>query len=126
MSFDWCEYLELARELNGDNSASAGQEAKQRSAVSRAYYSVLIEARHVVAGRLQQSPPRKNTHAWTINNLRNDPDPKGRAVSRKLRRLKKRRERSDYDDQVNNLSADVASAIREAELICQDLDQLRI
>jgi uncharacterized protein (UPF0332 family) len=38
MSIDWSGYLDLAKELN-DNSI-ANREAKQRSAVSRAYYAV--------------------------------------------------------------------------------------
>jgi uncharacterized protein (UPF0332 family) len=39
MNFDWTEYYTLAKEILGIGSSIAGLEAKQRSAVSRAYYA---------------------------------------------------------------------------------------
>jgi len=37
MSFDWSEYFSLAQELVGQPATPAGQEARLRSALSRAY-----------------------------------------------------------------------------------------
>lgn len=39
MSFEWEEYLELAKELSGVAGTRASAEAKNRSAISRAYYA---------------------------------------------------------------------------------------
>jgi len=39
MSFDWSEYLDIARELAGQATASSSAEAKKRCAISRAYYA---------------------------------------------------------------------------------------
>ena len=45
MSFVWSDYLELAKELLGGAVGSPLEEAKLRSAISRAYYAVFNEAR---------------------------------------------------------------------------------
>ena len=37
MSFDWSQYLNVAKELAGDGTTPANQEAKLRAAISRAY-----------------------------------------------------------------------------------------
>jgi hypothetical protein len=46
MSFDWLGYLDLAKELN--DSLTFNTEAKQRSAVSRAYYAVFNLAKPIL------------------------------------------------------------------------------
>jgi len=60
-SFDWSEYLRLARDL----SANA-DEASQRTAISRAYYCIyhMASARAIANGY----PPGGNTHdkIWGI------------------------------------------------------------
>jgi hypothetical protein len=45
MSFDWSEYFSLAQELVGQPATPAGQEARLRSALSRAYYAALTGGR---------------------------------------------------------------------------------
>lgn len=47
MSFDWREYLALARGLAGDSDASYSAEAARRAAISRAYYGAFGFARGV-------------------------------------------------------------------------------
>lgn len=42
MRFDWSEYLNLAQELAAISGDSVNNEAKLRSAISRAYYAVLV------------------------------------------------------------------------------------
>lgn len=46
MSFDWSQYLNVARELAGTATTPANQEAKLRAAISRAYYAAFINARN--------------------------------------------------------------------------------
>ena len=46
MSFDWSEYLNLAKELANQAIAPANQEAKLRTAISRSYYAAFINARN--------------------------------------------------------------------------------
>jgi len=38
MSFDWSQYLNLAKELAGQATIPAEQEARLRDAISRSYY----------------------------------------------------------------------------------------
>jgi uncharacterized protein (UPF0332 family) len=46
MSFNCSDYLDLARELIGQTDITASEEAKLRSAISRAYYAAFIQARN--------------------------------------------------------------------------------
>ena len=50
MSFDWSEYLNLAQELAGQATGPSSQEAKLRSAVSRAYYAAFYAATALLLG----------------------------------------------------------------------------
>jgi uncharacterized protein (UPF0332 family) len=43
MRFDWSEYFNLAQELAVISSEATNNEARLRSAVSRAYYSVFFQ-----------------------------------------------------------------------------------
>ena len=42
MSFDWSQYLNLAKELAGQATIPAEQEARLRDAISRSYYAAFI------------------------------------------------------------------------------------
>ena len=44
MSFDWSEYLDLARELALQGSAPSLSEARVRAAISRAYYAAFCSS----------------------------------------------------------------------------------
>ncbi|OAN44304.1 hypothetical protein A6A03_17290 [Chloroflexus islandicus] len=56
MSFDWREYLALARGLAGDSDASYSAEAAQRAAMSRAYDGAFGFARDVAQAKEGFSP----------------------------------------------------------------------
>lgn len=125
MSFDWNEYFLLARELSGDNNLSSSEEAKKRSAISRAYYSVIIQARTKICSLTNRRHPNRNTHAWTINEYLHHSDPLARSIGSRLKRLKKRRERADYDNHIRNLDSELISSLSEAEKLIEDVDKLR-
>ena len=61
MKFDWEEYFNLAQELAGTN-----EEAKLRSAVSRAYYSAFCLARNYLRD-IQQYPRLWRNKTYDIN-----------------------------------------------------------
>ncbi|MEG4171823.1 MULTISPECIES: hypothetical protein [unclassified Microcoleus] len=61
MKFDWEEYFNLAKEL-----AETTEEAKLRSAVSRAYYSVFCLARNYLRD-IQQDPRLSRNKTYDIN-----------------------------------------------------------
>lgn len=89
MSFDWIEYYNLAKELSGDESCKANEEAKNRSAISRAYYSAIIQARAKISKVRSIKPPFGNTHKWTIDEYRSYPDSRAKRIGAWLKRIKK-------------------------------------
>lgn len=63
MTFHWSEYLDLAREL----AQQPTDEAKLRSAISRAYYAAFIKSRNFLQQREGLNIPTENTHKYIIN-----------------------------------------------------------
>lgn len=98
MSFDWPDYLVLARALRGDEQVNPGEEALLRSAISRAYYAVYGTA-HVVARMCDGYTPRRTetAHQGLINHFKQSPDRKRKAVGTNLERLLKKRISADYE-----------------------------
>lgn len=54
MTFNWSEYLDLARELTGKDTTPASQSAKLRSAISRSYYAAFIQARNFLRAKVSE------------------------------------------------------------------------
>lgn len=97
MSFDWTTYLVLAKEL-----ASKTTEENQRSAISRAYYAVFgFTVRHLRnRGFVFPATGEVHTLVWQkLQNSRRDCKRLGIIGDR----LRKRRTKADYDDEVPNL-----------------------
>ena len=51
MSFDWSNYLDLARELQRQGAIHSSKEAELRSSISRAYYAAFCKARNYLRDR---------------------------------------------------------------------------
>jgi hypothetical protein len=90
--FDWSEYLELAEELG-----RRPDQASLRSALSRAYYYVF----HLALKRAQANDfafvaGGMHTQLWRV--FSESPEPDCRKLGAIASRLKRRRERADYDD----------------------------
>ena len=117
MSFDWSQYLILAKELSISTAFSCREEALKRCAISRAYYSVFNQSRSKIAARLGVTPPKKGTHAWTLKKLRLDGDRRYNDIGLKLGRIKKTREAADYDDNIRNISKELESTLKVADYI---------
>lgn len=103
MSFNWSEYLQLARQLAGKAAISADREARLRSAISRAYYAAFIEARNYLRDGKGYSIPGKNTHRYIIQTFKNDANLDYQKIGQNLERLRVRRNQADYDDTFSNL-----------------------
>ena len=123
MSFDWDQYYELATSLAG-RDGSPSEEAKKRSAISRAYYAALIQARQKASDRTGDDIPRYGTHHWTIKKYQKDPAPEAKRIGSHLKRLKKRRERADYENKVPGLNSELESALEEASSLLSRIDGL--
>jgi uncharacterized protein (UPF0332 family) len=136
MKFDWLSYLEVAQILleevknypSQENNLSLN-EAKIRSAISRAYYSVFCLTRNYLRDSQQYSQLENrtaNVHQNIINHLINSQKPDLKNLGNDLRRLRKLRNDADYEDEIpfHSLNANAKSALRLANNIIKLLDKL--
>lgn len=123
MTFDWSEYLQLARELAGKTTTSSSQEAKLRSAISRAYYAAFVKARNFL---LQDglTIPRENAHQYVINQFRNSSEAVRRDLGEKLQILRNFRNKADYNDTYPKLTRTSQNALNLSRRIISGLDGL--
>lgn len=127
MKFDWEEYFNLAKELAGTT-----EEAKLRSAVSRAYYSVFCLARNYLRD-IQQDPRLSRNKTYDINDhqyvaeefIHNQSKSQPMIeIGKDLTRLRKMRNKADYEDTMFNLQREARNALALAENIISALSNL--
>ena len=127
MSFNWAEYLSVAETLCGMlvSGPPAGIEAHQRAGVSRAYYAGFVLARN----RLRDMdripiPTTGNVHQFVANQYKNNPDQRRVQIGIDLDRLRRDRNRCDYDDIVNQLPTLTYRALARAADILAEPERL--
>lgn len=121
MSFDWREYLALARGLAGDSDASYSAEAARRAAISRAYYGAFGFARGVAQVKEGFAPAGS---ADDHRCLREHFQRHGRvAIASHLNRLRKWRNDCDYNDHVAALDTLVQRAVQLADEVVRKLEE---
>jgi hypothetical protein len=106
MRFDWSEYLSVAQELCrvAVSGQPAGLEARQRAAISRAYYSAYISARnHLRDVERITVPARANPHFFVMREFSTAKDLRRFQIGMNLDRLRSARNQCDYDDTVQHL-----------------------
>ena len=127
MKFDWSEYFNLAQELAGTS-----EEAKLRSAISRAYYSVFCLARNYWRD-IQQDPRLSRNKTYDINDHQYVAEefihyrPKSQTmieIGKDLTRLRKMRNKADYEDTFYNLQQEAKTALMLAQNIISKLNEL--
>ncbi len=120
MSFDWTDYLQLAKEL-----ATNPDEANKRSAISRAYYCIFNLAKDLAENQLgYQHSSYQNSHKPMWDKF----EGRGKtlkAIHSKGLSLKRRREQADYYKDFSELETSLGFAIAEAEAALQYLSQAR-
>lgn len=131
MSFDWSEYLTLAQELASQSTGSSIQEARSRSAVSRAYYAAFRQARNYLRDREGKSHvelTQGNTHQNVIilfeELYHKSKNSKYRMIARFLRDLRSMRNKTDYNDNVQNLYGLTQIALIQAKDVITSLSTL--
>lgn len=99
MSFDWTEYLELAQELVGSSALHATQEARQRAAISRAYYAAFCKCRNYLRDEKEQHVPSGGrAHQFVRDEFKRNSDKLFKRIGYNLERLRSDRNKADYDD----------------------------
>jgi len=127
MKLDWSEYFNLAKKL-----AETSEEAKLRFAVSRAYYSAFCLARNYL--RDIQLDPRLSWHkTYDINAhkyvaekfIYNQSKSQTMIeIGQNLNRLRKMRNKADYEDTIFYLQKEARTALMLAENIILALSNL--
>lgn len=105
MSFDWTGYLRLAETIAATPVPGCDPEASKRTAISRAYYGVVITARNSLLSR--GGPPFSTAgtmHREVADRLQNASVPSERQLGFTINAMRRIRNRADYDD---TMQADV-------------------
>lgn len=118
--FDWSTYLNLAKQLAGTTD-----EASQRSAVSRSYYSVFCSARNFLRDQENvQIPSGGRAHKYVWDYFERSPDIQRREIGQVGHRLRRARGTADYEDVVPQLGQVVGLALLRADRLFQLLGGL--
>lgn len=152
MSFNWHNYLVLAKSLECSTNEDNRNEAACRASISRAYYAVyglscnylcyVEKDQHLEwAVKFNNSSIRKmilaeykSFHSYVIKQFENsDPDldteeikEKKLEIAEELRLLKRRRKKADYDDKVRNIRSETEASIESADEIVKRLKYLKM
>lgn len=125
MSFDWSEYLNLSQELAGQSTSPSTQEAKLRSAISRAYYATFCKARNHLRDKEGHTiPSGGEAHQYVQNQFKKGGDKVRRKVGENLTRLHIHRKNADYEDIATRLPATAEYALKIAGRAISNLHRL--
>ncbi len=118
MTFDWSEYLTLARQLAGETSAVPTGESRQRGAISRAYFAAYCRARNYLRDREGLAIPQRDPHVFVRREFSHRSVPGYGPLGADLQRLHLDRNKADYDDVVPELVRMVeANLLRSARVL---------
>ena len=73
------------------------EQAKLRSAISRAYYAAFHQAKQVLEAKDRLTIPLQNVHKFVINQFQNYPDPIRQKIGNRLQVLRGYRNQADYE-----------------------------
>ena len=116
---DWTTYLDLAQALYTNAGTWADREACLRSAISRAYYGAFGLARGRAAQNGLQLRRSSQDHQAVIRHFRQATNKQYQQIGLELSRLRRARNRADYDEQFDDLANHAQLALRRAQEIHQ-------
>lgn len=127
MSFDWSEYLSLAKELGGKTGDAISREARLRSSISRAYYAAHCVTRNYlrdVKGDFR-IPTWGAAHRYVIEQFANEKELVLRRIGINLERLEKDRIKADYHDTVSGIESMTQTDLSFAQQIISWISSLK-
>ncbi|BCL82409.1 hypothetical protein ccbrp13_48740 [Ktedonobacteria bacterium brp13] len=125
MSFEWNHYLDLSYDLTTSENANINQEAAQRCAISRAYYAAFCESRNYLRDIDNETNLNSSSaHFIVSQKLKESKDTTRKRIGVNLSRLRQLRNKADYQDSFNNLENNTIVALKTADLIFSDLNDL--
>jgi len=93
MSFDWKDYIKLAKKLYDESNKDSIEEAYNRAVISRSYYGIFCISR-IKAGL--EFYKRSDVHKKVIDYYKNSNKPEEQEVGKLLKDLKSMRIEADY------------------------------
>lgn len=99
-SFDWKEFYGVGEHL----MEFSNKEAYQRSAVGRYYYACFGVARNYYKTTQHKEVPSHNSHNFLINYFNNSPFNEEQEIGKKLQKIRKYRNKSDYGDKFDQMN----------------------
>ena len=116
MSFIWVDYLTVASTEHSDTSGYA--EACLRSTISRAYYAALNTARKLLREQWGiEVPETAEIHRFIPQWFMNEEDLDRKEIGTLLDRLRDRRRKADYDDEISKISSLATRSLIDAQLV---------
>ena len=123
MTFDWLDYLTLAQNLAGQ-TVIVSEQAKFRSAISRAYYAAFHQAKQVLEEKDRLTIPLQNVHKFVINQFQNHPDPIRQKIGNRLQVLRGYRNQADYESSTYITTNTCQESLTLARRIISNIDSL--
>ncbi|MBC7233978.1 MAG: HEPN domain-containing protein [Chloroflexi bacterium] len=120
MGFAWAKYLVLAEEL----AVRSTDEASLRSSISRAYYAVFCTARNRLLEEGEEIPKTGEAHAEVWTKYRESAQKRRKYIGITGDRLRRSRNKADYDDEFPSISAVVQDAVVKARHLLDSLGGL--
>lgn len=125
MTFDWSQYLNLAKEFLGQSTPPASQEAKRRSAISRAYYAAFISARNYLQETEGHSiPTTADAHKYVVQQFKQSSDTERQNIGSNLEKLRRDRNAADYNNSVPELFKISKIAVKRSQRVISQLSSL--
>ncbi len=116
MSFNWREFLDLAKYLKEKESSQYTKQSALRTSASRAYFAAYCQARNYASKKLGYTPgPNPSTDHGNLRRFYNN---KQRfQIAHNLDDLRRWRNQCDYDESIDALENLAKSSIKKAEYI---------
>ena len=125
MSFDWIDFLRIAKVFEQDADKTSISDAMYRTAISRAYYASFNSARLFLIDKgMLRSDERENIHYRVIEVFQQDPSDDWRQIGTWLERMRRDRNEADYDQRFRDLSKRCRRTVKRAEELIALLDSL--
>lgn len=125
MTFDWSQYLNLAKEFLCQPTPPANQEAKMRSAISRAYYAAFISARNYLPETEEHSIPKTaDAHKYVVQQFKQSSDADRQNIGSNLEKLRRDRNAADYNNSVPELFKISKIAVKRSHRVISMLNRL--
>ena len=119
-TFDWNKNSNVGIHLMNYSS----KEEYQRSSISRFYYSCFGPSKEYYEKAFRKILSTKDAHKTLIDELKNSPFFEEQQLGKKLKKLRKQRNRADYNKKSRNFS--VEKSKRTVEDIFDILNDLKI